>query len=61
MLPLLLARIVPLGTRQRLMARAGELGVEGIAWYASAGCAVLAAVLLTLAIRRFKRGELELG
>lgn len=61
MLPLLLVRVLAGETQQRIMEHAQRLGVDGIAWWASGAFALLAVVLLSVAIRRFKRGELDLG
>lgn len=61
MIPLLLARLLAGEAQERLIEAARRLGVEGIAWWTSATCAVLAVGLLAFAVRRFKRGELDLG
>lgn len=66
---LLLVTMIPLGLMQvlggdaqeRAIQVANRLGVEGIAWWASAGFAGLAVLLLAFAVARFKRGEVELG
>lgn len=60
MTPLVAAQFLPASWRQDLALRATALGVEGIAWRASAVLLLVAVTLLAIAVRRFKRGELVL-
>jgi ABC-2 type transport system permease protein len=60
MTPLVAVQFVSEGSRQQVAIRAAQYGVEGIAWRASVVLLVLAVTLLTVAVRRFKRGELVL-
>ena len=61
MLPLLIGQLIGGDARRRVVEAATRLGAEGIAWRASAVLAALAAILLTIAVRRFRRGEVELS
>lgn len=60
MTPLVALQFISEGARQDVAIRAAQYGVEGIAWRVSAVLLVLAVTLLTVAVRRFKRGELVL-
>jgi len=61
MIPFALTQVLPEATRERFSARAAELGIEGVAWWVSGVCAVLAVILLAIAVRRFRRGDVDLG
>lgn len=61
MVPLVVAQLLPGDARQSTVELATRLGVEGIAWWTSGVCAVLSVILLTVAVKRFRRGELDLG
>lgn len=61
MVPFGLVQVLPLETRERVSATAQELGIEGIAWWTSGVCAALAVLLLAIAVRRFRRGDVDLG
>ncbi|MCC6318695.1 MAG: ABC transporter permease subunit [Gemmatimonadaceae bacterium] len=61
MIPVAAVQFVPEASRARISARLGDLGVEGVAWWISGTCAVLAAILLLIAVGRFRRGEVDLG
>ncbi len=60
MTPVVAAQFVSEERRRAIALWAAILGVEGIAWRASAALLLVAVALLALAIRRFKRGELVL-
>ncbi|MGQ0647312.1 MAG: ABC transporter permease subunit [Gemmatimonadaceae bacterium] len=61
MVPLLVAQILTGDAQERLVELASRLGVEGIAWWASGVCLVISVLLLTIAVKRFRRGEVELS
>ena len=61
MIPLATLQLLGADTREHALQVANRLGAEGIAWWVSAGCTGLAIALLTVAVARFRRGEVELG
>lgn len=61
MLPFGLMQVLPVAMRERVAAKTQELGIEGIAWWTSGVCAGLAVILLAIAVRRFRRGDVDLG
>lgn len=61
MVPFGLTQVLPQEMKDRFSAKTSALGVEGIAWWVSGVCAVLAVMLLAIAVRRFRRGDVDLG
>jgi ABC-2 type transport system permease protein len=60
LVPVAALPLLPQDARGWLMLEVARVGPEGIAWRVSAVLAVLAAVLVVAAVRRFKRGRLPL-